>query len=160
MAVSTKYQMDKMFFTALYADRNNIPSDMRSKLMLSSLMPDQGMSGILSSIVTIDQHKEVLDKNRSLQEELDKVKQGGAQLATADKFLVKWTNSILKGLDDQQDETNERQKEREDTIQGLATFLANYIDEVHETSTLPSSFDTLHNDLKRKIRQILPELIE
>lgn len=152
MAVSAKYQMDKMFFTAMYADRNNIPNDMRSKLMLSSMMPDGGMAGMLSSIVTIDQHKEVLDKNKALEEELEQSRKKSQQGAAADLFIVKWTNLFLQTW------KNEEEDEREKILEGIATLLAKYIWEVHKIKSLPESFTNLAEEFKSRISRIFPTL--
>lgn len=149
MATTAKYQMDKMFFTALYADRNDIPSDMKSKLMLSSMLPDQGMSGMLSSIVTIDQHKEVLDQKKSLEEQLQRREREAKKITAADQFMVNWaTNTNLP----------EKADEREKLVQLIAGFLASYIHDVHQMQTLPPSFKDLPVIFKNEIEPNLKKI--
>ncbi len=142
MAITAKYQMEKMFFTALYADRNDIPSDMKSKLMLSSMMPEQGMGGMLSSIVTIDQHKEVLDQKKTLEVQLKKRESEAKKITTADRFMVNWVK---------QTQLPENPEDRDELVKSVALFLASYIKEVHQTNSLPPSFAELPDIYKKEM---------
>ena len=150
--------MDKVLLKLLYAQRSNIPNEMISKLMLADMIPAQGMGAMLSSIVTIDQYKEVLDKNKSLEEDLKRAKKGGRQLAAADQFFV---NNINKFLDDFRKENKDPENENNqdqipaDLLNAISKKITDYIREVHQVNKLPESFNALDQEVKRSVLQEL-----
>ncbi len=148
VATNNNDQMNRMFFTALYADRNNIPDDVKSKIMLSSLLPTQGINGILSTVVNIDQHREILDQKKNLEEQLKAKSIEAEKITRADKILVKWAKEIEQSSPDISDEI----------IISFARFLANYIAEVHNIKSLPPTFQDLPDPIKVGIGEKLSSL--